>query len=545
MYSPLIKLAHFSRSRNRGPSHVALAVVFLFFAFSANLFATPPIDSDVCVYGATSGGVIAAIQAARTGKTVSLIAVGNHVGGMTSSGLGETDVGSFGNSYIQGMAREFYTRVGQKYGADAKFSFEPHVAEAVFNEMMQEAGVKLYTDEFLVSITTRPDTSIATITMKNSNVFRAKMFIDASYEGDLMARVGVSYTIGRESSAQYGENLNGVRPPNTGGHQFGSLKINPYVITSDPASGLIPFVQTISADTAGSADKRLQSYNFRLCLTQTATNRLPLTAPANYNPAQYELLARYIQALESAGSSPKLATFMNILRMPNGKTDINNNGAVSTDFIGQNYNYVDADQPTRVQIWQSHKNYLQGFLYFLATDPRVPMNVRTQMQSYGYCRDEFADNGGWPYELYVREARRMISDYVMTESNCLGQVTVPDSIGLAAYAMDSHNIERIVVNGVVENEGDTYVGGRVPGVWTIPYRAIIPKSGDCRNLLVPWCVSASHIAFGSFRMEPVFMIVSQSAAEAACLAIDDHVTVQQLDYAKLHAKLIASQQALQ
>ncbi|HET7625061.1 MAG TPA: FAD-dependent oxidoreductase, partial [Verrucomicrobiae bacterium] len=500
--------------------------------------------TDICIYGGTSGGVIAAVQAARMGRSVSLVVVGNHLGGMTSGGLGQTDVGSFGTDYIQGVAREFYTRVGQKYGTGARFTFEPHVAETVFNEMAAEAGVKIYTNQYLVSVTTNADTSIASITMNNGNVFRAKMYIDASYEGDLMAKAGVSYTIGREASSQYGENLNGVRAPNSSGHQFGSVVVNPYVVTNDPDSGLLPLVQTNSVLPVGSADNRVQAYNFRICLTQNADNKIPITAPTNYDVAQYELLARYIQALVAKGSSLSLANFMGIYSMPNGKTDINNNGPISTDFIGESDTYAEADHATRAKIWQAHKNYIQGFFYFLANDSRVPASLRNQMQAYGFCRDEFSDNGGWPYELYVREARRMVSDYVITQSNCLRQTEISDPIGLATYAMDSHNCERLVVNGHVENEGDTYNIGGVPGAWQIPYRSIIPKKGQCRNLLVPWCVSASHIAFGSLRMEPVFMIVSQSAATAACLAMDDNVSVQQLDYAKLRLQLLADHQAL-
>jgi hypothetical protein len=536
------------------PKSTALAPglgLIAWLMFATVLLSQPPrstaatsIDTDICVYGGTSGGVIAAVEAARNGRSVALVAVNNHLGGMTSGGLGQTDVGNLGLDYIQGLAREFYVRVGQKYGTGAKFTFEPHVAEAVFNEMARQAGVTIYTDQFLVSVATRSDGSLSALTMNHSNVFRAKMFIDASYEGDLMAKAGVSYTIGREASSQYGESLDGVRAPNTSGHQFGSLRVSPYVVTNDPASGLLPLMQSNRVAPIGSADRRVQAYNFRLCLTKNPTNKWPIVAPANYSSAQYELLARYLQAVEARGDRLSPGTFMGIYSMPNGKTDINNNGPISTDFIGQSDNYPEADPATRAQIWQAHKNYTQGFFYFLATDSRVPSGLRTQIKSYGLCRDEFSDNGGWPYQLYVREARRMISDYVITQANCLGHATIPDSIGLAAYAMDSHNCERVAVAGSAENEGDTYSVGRIPGFWQIPYRAIIPKAGQCPNLLVPWCVSASHIAFGSFRMEPVFMIVAQSAGAAACLAIRDGVPVQELDYGKLRSKLLAEQQAL-
>ncbi|HWD94343.1 MAG TPA: FAD-dependent oxidoreductase [Verrucomicrobiae bacterium] len=523
----------------------SLALMVAVLLQSPEAAAAQSVDVDVCVYGGTSGGVIAAVEAARMGRSVALIVVNNHLGGMTSGGLGQTDVGSFGVGYIQGMAREFYTRVGQKYGTGAKFTFEPHVTETVFNEMAQQAHVAIYTNQYLVSVATRSNASIASITMNNSNVFRAKVFIDASYEGDLMAMAGVTYTIGREASSQYGESLDGVRAPNTSGHQFGSTPVSPYVVSNEPASGLLPLMQSNRVAAIGSADRRVQAYNFRLCLTQNATNKLPIVAPANYSPGQYELLARYIRASVAHGSKLSMRSFMGIYSMPDGKTDINNNGPISTDFIGQSDSYAEASPAMRAQIWQAHKNYTQGFFYFLTTDDRVPPALRTQIQSYGLCRDEFADNGGWPYQLYVREARRMISDYVITQSNCLGKATVPDSIGLAAYAMDSHNCERLVVDGNAQNEGDTYSVGRIPGLWQIPYRAIIPKAGQCPNLLVPWCVSASHIAFGSYRMEPVFMIAAQSAGAAACLAINDGIPVQQLDYGKLKPQLLADHQALE
>ena len=511
-----------------------------------SVFSSPAVQDvnvDVCVYGGTSGGVIAAVQAARLGKSVALVVVNNHLGGKTSGGLGQTDVGGFRHSYIQGIAREFYVRVGKKYGTGPRFTFEPHVAETVFNEMAQQAGVMIYTNQHLISVVTNSQRIIAA-TMDNGNTFRARMFIDASYEGDLMAAAGVSHTIGREATGQYGETINGVRPPNTGGHQFGSLRINPYLVTNDPASGLLPLIQTNAPGVPGSADQRVQAYNFRVCLTTSVANQLPITAPANYDPAQYELLARYVQAKAAGGSPLTLATFMNINSMPNNKTDINNNGAVSTDFIGYSTAYVEADYAARQQIWQAHKDYTQGFFYFLGHDPRVPASVRNSMLSYGFCKDEFVEDGGWPYQLYVREARRMISDYVMTQSNCLGLAVAPDSVGLAAYVMDSHNCQRVAVNGLVQNEGDTYNLMSIPGMYPISYRSIIPKAGECENLLVPWCLSATHIAFGSIRMEPVFMILGQSAATAACLAIDENVPVQSVRYSQLQAQLTANKQDL-
>jgi len=515
---------------------VGVLLAFLFSIHST--IAVQQITVDVCVYGGASGGVVAAVQAARMGKTVALISELNHLGGMTTSGLGWTDIGHVGSGYIQGVAREFYTRIGAKYGFGMKTTFEPHVAEAVFNEMIQEAGVKVYTNQHLVSVT-QHGTQIVAITMNNGNIFRAKVFIDASYTGDLMAKAGVSYTVGRESSAQYGESLNGVRSPNS---DFVGLNLSPYVVSNNPASGLLPLIQSGDPGTPGSADQRVQAYNFRLCLTTVATNKLPITAPTNYDPAQYELLARYIQALLDKGSSPTLRSFITIESMPNGKTDINNNGALSTDLVGGSAAYVEADFVTRQQLWETHKNYQAGFLYFLGHDSRVPSNIRNSMLSYGYSKDEFTDNDGWPYELYVREARRMVSDYVVTQSNVFNQLSVPDSIGLAGYFTDSHYLQRVVVNGEVRNEGSAR--GDITSPYPISYRALIPKASECTNLLVPWALSASHTAFSSIRMEPVFMILGQAAGTAAGIAIDDHVGVQNVNVSKLQAQLIADKQEL-
>src|SRR3569833_522303 len=482
---------------------------------------------DVCVYGGTSGGVIAAVEAARLGKRVALICDKNHVGGMTSSGLGWTDIGHVGTGYIRGMANEFYTRINSKYGADVNYRFEPHVAEAVFNDMIREAGVKLFTNQYLVSVT-RQGARIRAITMNTGTIFEAKEFIDASYTGDLMAAAGITYTMGREAANQYGERLAGVRPPDT---SLGS-KVNPYVVSNVPASGLLPLIQSNTLAPAGTADSLVQTYNFRMCFTQIASNRLALTAPTNYDPAQYELLARYLQA------NPALAlSSLMTLGTPvaNNKMDINNNGPISTDFVGESSAYAEASAALRDQIWQDHKNYEQGFFYYLANDSRVPSAIRSSMSSWGPCKDEFADNGGWPWELYVRESRRMVSDYVMTQSNVFNQLPTPDSIGMAGYFTDSHYCERIVNGGVIVNEGTARGDITVP--YPISYRALIPKSNECSNLFVPWCLSASHIAFCSIRMEPTFMILSQAAGTAACLAIDEGVPVQNVNISKLQSQL--------
>jgi hypothetical protein len=373
-------------------------------------------------------------------------------------------------------------------------------------------------------------------------VVRAKIFIDASYEGDLMAKAGVSYAVGREANSEYGETLNGVRAA-TPKHQF-VVPVDPYNTAGESKSGLLPFIQSVTAGIAGEADKSVQAYNFRLVLTKNKANQRPIIPPIDYDPKRYELLARYLQAWGAfAEKKPTLGDLMHIQMMPNGKTDINNNGGFSTDFIGANYDYPEADYAARARIWKTHEDYTRGFLHFLATDSRVPGDIREEMNSWGLARDEFLDTKGWPHQLYIREARRMVSDYVMTEKNCRESLRLPDAIGLAAYTVDSHNCRRIVKNGRAENEGDVQVGGFPP--YQIAFRSIVPKQNECDNLLVPICLSASHIAYGSIRMEPVFMVLGHSAAVAASLSLDEHLAVQKVDQAKLRSTLVGQKQILE
>jgi FAD dependent oxidoreductase len=531
------------------------------------LKAVEVIEADLCIYGGTASGVAAAVQAARMGKTAVIAEFGNHLGGLTSGGLGATDIGN--KAAIGGIAREFYHRIALHYatrnawrfeqreaylvqrggrstvselsGAEATmWTFEPHVAEGIFFQMVNEAKMAVYFQQRLASLQ-KEGGRITEIAMENGKVYRAKMFIDATYEGDLMAKAGVSYNVGREGNAKYNETLNGIRAV-TPEHQF-TVPIDPYVKAGDPGSGLLPFIASGDGGMPGEGDASVQAYNFRLCYTKEPTNRLPHKKPAKYGPAKYELLARYLEALVAAGHQPRLDSFWNPIWMPNGKTDINNNGGFSTDFIGANYAYPDADYATRARIWQAHEDYTLGFVYFLATSPRVPESMRAEMKTWGPARDEFLDTDHWPHQLYVREARRMVSDYIMTEHNCRGQQKAEDPVGLAAYTMDSHNCQRIVKNGRVENEGDVQVGGFPP--YPISYRSIVPKADECENLLVPICLSATHIAYGSIRMEPVFMILGQSAAAAGVLAIDSKCSVQRLSYDKLRDRLVADQQVLE
>jgi len=495
------------------------------------------IRSDICVFGATSAGVAAAVEAAREGRNVVLTEYGAHVGGLTAGGLSQTDIGN--KDAIGGLAREFYRRLGRHYGTNEAWKFEPSVAERVFNELLGEAHVRVYFHQHLALVETKR-ARIQKLTMEDGTVFQARIFIDASYEGDLMAKAGVSYTVGREANAVYHETLNGIRAQ-TPKHQF-TVAVDPYLHPGDASSGLLPFIQDQPLGQPGQGDASVQAYNFRLCLTQNLTNKLPIDPPADYDPGRYELLARYIEARVAAGQAVNLGQFIHIQPMPNGKTDINNNGAFSTDFICGNAGYVEGSDAARAHICQAHEDYTRGFLHFLATSPRVPPALRAEMQSWGLCRDEFTDTGGWPHQLYIREARRMVSDYVMTENNCRHSIVLPDPVGLAAYTMDSHNCRRIVRNGRVENEGDVQVGGFPP--YQISYRSIVPRESQCENLLVPVCLSASHIAYGSIRMEPVFMVLGQSAAMASGVALDENAALQKIRYNELHRRLLAARQIL-
>ncbi len=514
-----------------------IGLLSLVYAGLLSVRAAEIVRSDICVFGGTSAGVAAAVQAARSGQKVVLTEFANHLGGMTSGGLGKTDIGNKGA--IGGISREFYRRVGRHYGTNEVWTFEPHVAEEVFNEMTREAGVRLYFRSRLASVKTK-NRRVTEIQMEDGRIFRAKVFIDASYEGDLMARAGVSYFVGREANSTYSETLDGIRAV-TPKHQF-LVAEDPWQRLQDPASGVLPWIQEEMPGTPGAGDKSIQAYNFRLCLTRNPTNRMPIEPPPNYDSSQYDLLARYLDDLAAAGKNPSLRQFMNIDMVPNGKTDINNNGGFSTDFIGGNYGYPEGSYSERAKIWKAHEDYTRGFLYFLASDPRSPPGIRAEMSSWGLCKDEFSDTGGWPNQLYIREARRMVSDYVMTERNCRESLAVRDPIGLAAYTMDSHNCRRIVRDGQVANEGDVQVGGFPP--YQISYRALVPRQKECENVIVPVCLSASHIAYGSIRMEPVFMVLGQSAALAATLAIEKNVPVQKIDYEELRRRLLAAGQVL-
>lgn len=506
----------------------------LFLSVSFGIVAQPKVvQTDICVYGGTSAGVIAAYTAKKMNKKVILIEPGKRLGGLSSGGLGFTDIGN--KSIVTGIARDFYRQVGKHYGKFEQWIFEPKVAESVFKDYVNRAGLQVLFQKRAVKAK-KAGQRIGEILLEdasgsspNTITVRARVFIDCTYEGDLMAMAGVSYTYGREPNSKYGESINGVQLKNK--HQFPD-GIDPYKIPGKPESGLLWGISNEPLQPQGTGDKKIQAYNFRICLTSDPSNMRPVTRPEGYDSSRYELLLRYIEfskPKEIAGSVLKFDY------MPNQKVDINNQGPFSTDMIGMNYNYPDADYATREAIFKAHEAYDKGLLYFLGNDTRVPAHLRNDMLRWGYPKDEYIDNDNWTPQLYVREARRMVSDYIMTEGNCLGKLKVADAVGAAAYTMDSHNAQRIVVNGMVKNEGDVQQKVRAP--YPVSYRSIVPKMGECENLLVPVCLSASHIAYGSIRMEPVFMVLGQSAATAACLAIDAGTPVQKVDIPKLQSLL--------
>jgi hypothetical protein len=506
--------------------------------------------------------VTAAVQADRMGKSVIIVCPEKHLGGMSSGGLGFTDVGD--KSVIGGLSREFYHRIWQHYqqpqawrwqkrkefgnrgqGTAAvdldkrtMWVFEPHLAERVFEDFVAEHKIPVYRDEWLdrQSGVRKDGTRIVSITMLSGKTFRGRIFLDASYEGDLMAAAGVSYQVGRESNELYGETFNGgQKDVRHHGHYF-KTSINPYMVPADPSSGLLPRISAEPPGENGQADRRIQAYCFRMCLTQVADNRVPFSKPPGYDAGQYELLLRVL-------ASGWREVFQKFDPIPNAKTDTNNHGPFSTDNIGMNYDYPEASYARRREILLEHETYQKGLMYFLANDPRVPAEVGEPMSRWGLAKEEFADNGNWPYQLYIREARRMLGQYVMTEHDCLARRQTPEPVGMGSYVMDSHNVQRYVTkDGFVQNEGDVGVSPRRP--YQIAFGSLVPKLQECTNLLVPVCVSSSHIAYGSIRMEPVFMILGQSAATAAALAIDANSPVQKVDYAALRERSLADGQVL-
>ena len=543
-----------------------LLLVFICFTIGCSSFESNEMnvdEYDIVIYGGTSAAVTAAVQAKRMGKSVAIVCPDRHLGGLSSGGLGWTDSGS--KEVIGGLSREFYQRVydhyqnsdawkwqdREEYGnagqgtpaidGDARtmWIFEPHVAEEIFEAFVSENNIPVFRNEWLdrQSGVEMNGTRISTITTLSGKHYSAKVFIDATYEGDLLASAGISYHVGREAGDAYGETWNGVQVGTLHHKHWFASDISPYVLPGDPSSGLLPLVSGDAPGEKGADDDRLQAYCFRMCLSSHPDNRVSFEKPEGYDPSQYELLVRVFEA-------GWRETFTKFDPIPNNKTDTNNHGPFSTDYIGMNYDYPEASYERRAEIIEAHERYQKGLMYFIANDSRVPETVQTEMNRWGLAKDEFVDNGHWPHQIYVREARRMIGEYVMTEGDTLGSIDPPNSVGMGSYSLDSHNVQRYVKpDGFVQNEGDIGVKPKQP--YKISYESIVPKKGECENLLVPVCVSSSHIAFGSIRMEPVFMILGQSAATAACQAIDQSSSVQEIDRKELRVRLLEDGQVLE
>ncbi len=553
----------------------AACAAVLGLAFAGFAAPDPANSHEVVVYGASSAGVTAATQAARMGHDAVLIAPDGHIGGMTSSGLGQTDTGPV--ETIGGLAREFYERVYEHYRADGAwtreeradylsmgpgehewyfpvgrdrpwtrawtdgmaFTFEPHVAREVFDAMLAEAGVAVVSGERLDLDPDRgvvmEDGAIRAVVMESGRAFEGRVFIDATYEGDLMAAAGVDYIVGREGNAPHGETLNGVQTANAVNHQFQD-GVDPYMEPGNPDSGLLPGVDPAGPGAEGAGDHRVQAYCFRMCLTDVEENQIPFSKPAGYDELEYELLFRNFEAGEDVVP-------LHPARMPDRKTDTNNHRAVSTNWVGRNYAWAEGDYETRERLYEGHKRYQQGLMWTLANHPRVPRHIREEASRWGYAKDEFEDAGHWPPQLYIRVARRMVGGYVVTEDVVQGAADAPDPVAMGGYQMDSHNVQRYVdADGHARNEGDVQVGA--PGPYPISYRAIVPPQEAVSNLIVPVAVSATHIAYGSIRMEPVFMKLGHAAGAAAAHAIRGDVAVQDVAYEPLRESLLASGQVL-
>lgn len=539
---------------------ISLSVLFLFVSTLTN---AEEFSADVVVYGGTSSGVVSAVQAAGMGKSVILVGPDVHLGGLTSGGLGFTDSGNTGA--VGGLAREFYHRVWVAYQSEGAWNwqaresytnrgqgtkaivdedetmwiFEPRVAEGVFDAWVEGLKIPVYRDEWLDRDkgVAKNGNRITSITMLSGNTYRGKMFIDATYEGDLMAAAGVSYHVGREGRAVYGEEWNGVQVGVLHHRHHFKTDVSPYVVPGDPESGVLPGISSEPPGDKYASDEKVQAYCYRMCLTNHESNRLPFPKPEGYDPANYELLLRIYE-------SGWRELFNKFDEIPNHKTDTNNHGPMSTDNIGMNFDYPDASYARRAEILEQHRRYQQGLMYFMANDPGVPKDVRVAMSTWGLAKDEFVDNGNWPHQIYVREARRMVGEYVMIEQNTMGTREVPQPVGMGSYSLDSHNVQRYIkADGFVQNEGDIGVKPKA-GPYRIAYGSLTPKQEECGNLLVPVSLSSSHIAFGSIRMEPVFMLLGQSAATAAVFAIDAGVDVQQVDYDVLRERLLADGQRL-
>lgn len=520
--------------------HFLLTLAFLPLTLGA---ANPP--SDVIVYGATPGGFCAAIAAAREGASVILLEPTAHIGGVNTGGLSFSDSNQTVRSTVMGLFDEWHTRIESDYQSrgvtlpykvseknNDKWTYEPSVAMRITRQMLDEAKVRVLPDHRLTSVE-KDGPRIRQIQTAHG-AFQAKVFVDATYEGDLMAAAGVSWTIGREGRKEYGEDLAGRQYPKA------PIPISGF----DDQGNLLPLLTAKDGGPETEGDKNVMIYSFRLCLTRDAANRAPFPAPANYDPAHFEVVRRYFQ---TAKNPPLL---WDIYPLPNEKFDANNGigKQFSMGLIGACNGWSEADAEGRAKIWEAHKQYTLEMYHFLSTDPAVPEPLRAEMAAFGLCRDEFPDYGHWSPQLYVREGRRLRGLHVITQGDIMTHPGKDDAIAISSFPIDSHDCQRIAKDGTVINEG-TIFPVRIPGrrhgyPYQVPYRSLLPKPAECTNLLVPVALSATHVAYSSIRVEPTWMILGQSAGIAAALAAQEGGTVQDLAYPKLRTRLLAQKQVL-
>ncbi|MEX2382448.1 MAG: FAD-dependent oxidoreductase [Opitutales bacterium] len=508
------------------------------------------LNVDLCIYGGTSAGIIAAVTAKKQGLSVILLQPGHTLGGMTSGGLGWTDYGK--KQVIGGASRQFYLDAGARYGLEEEeWQFEPKVASDIFNAYIREHDIPARLWQYLDQVDVK-NNRIHSIRLLGGLTVNADYFMDATYEGDLLAKAGVSHHIGREANSVYGETINGVQVCDK--HQF-VAPVDPYVVEGDPLSGTLPGIRQKDGAVQGSGDSLIQAYNFRMCMTDDPELRIPWEKPDGYDPSEYELARRWFRHPQSGYNSlldhdkdgdEVPPTKFDVLRprTPGGyhKTDTNNHGPISSDFIGRNWQWPSADYASRERLFQEHVTYQKGLYWFMANDPAVPENIRRAHHRFGLAKDEFVDTDHWPHQLYVREGRRMVSDYVLNEHDTQYHRFPDDPVGMGSYQMDSHNCQRFVRNGCVLNEGDVQL--QPAGPYAVSYRSLVPRKDECENLAVPVCISSSHIAFGSVRMEPVFMVLAESAALAVSLAHPGRQALQDIPYAKLLPLLRKARQVL-